>query len=131
MNRVRNLFTSKPRPSDSADMPSSADSTLRTLAGIVSSGVESLEASYAEKGISFPTLADPFAPTPLDADLAVGMTARTIVAAAYQIIATVRAPPESIQEYATGSYSTAALGLVVDLNIANTLQEAGPQVRRL
>jgi hypothetical protein len=114
-------------------MSSSADTLstpLRALANIISTNVQTLESAYTRNGATFPDLKDPFAPSALDADPALNETARTIVAAAYQIIAAVRPPHESIQEYATGCYSSMALNLVVDLNIPNILKEAGGQVRR-
>ena len=130
---IRQLFSPKPPVSESrhkmAALADTSSTTLRALSNIISSGIQTLESAYSNKGISFPTLSDTFEPGPLDTDPAVNETTRTIVAAAYQIIATVRAPPESIQEYATGAYSTAALNLVVDLNIPNILQEAGARVR--
>ena len=109
-------------PSDNLSTP------LRALANIILTSVQSLESAYANKGNAFPDLTQTFASGPLDTDPAVDETVRTIVAAAYQIIATVRAPPETIQEYSTGAYSAAALSIVVDLNITNILQDAGEQV---
>ncbi|KAF9025659.1 S-adenosyl-L-methionine-dependent methyltransferase [Hymenopellis radicata] len=66
-------------------------------------------------------------PGPMDADMAVDMTKRIIVAAAAQLIATVRSPPETLQLDCTGTYTTAVLGVIEDANVADILMEAGPQ----
>lgn len=107
---------------------STSTSSLSALVGILSSGVQTLESEYTKQGSAYPSLNDPFAPGPLDSDATVNATARLVVAAAYQIIAAVRTPFESIQEYGTGMYAPAALSLVVDIHIPNLLKDAGEQV---
>ena len=107
----------------------SSTSPLAALAEIISQGVQNLESAYSKKGHSFPSLNEPFKPGPLDDDADVGNTTRLIVAAAYQIIATVRPPLETIMLQAPAMYMTATLGVVDDANIADVLKEAGPQVR--
>ena len=107
----------------------SSTSPLTALAEIISQGVQNLESAYSKKGLSFPSLNEPFKPGPLDDDADVGNTTRLIVAAAYQIIATVRPPLETIMLQAPAMYLTATLGVVDDANVADVLKEAGPQVR--
>ncbi len=55
-----------------------------------------------------------------------GNTTRLVVAAAYQIIMTVRPPVETIMDYAPAMYLSASLGVVDKANIADVLKEAGP-----
>ncbi|KAI9451307.1 S-adenosyl-L-methionine-dependent methyltransferase [Lactarius psammicola] len=94
----------------------SSTSPLTALVGIISQGT-SLS----------PSLDEPFKPGPLDDDPDVGNTTRLIVAAAFQIIATVRPPMETVMDYAPAMYLSASLGVVDDANIADALKEAGPQ----
>jgi len=105
----------------------SSPASLGALAALLSSGVKTLEDAYAKQGRVYPSLDSPFIPGPLDENHDVVNTSRLVVAAAYQIIASVRNPLESIQDHATGSYNSAALGLVNDIHIANILNEAGEQ----
>ncbi|KAG6817821.1 hypothetical protein H0H87_003229 [Tephrocybe sp. NHM501043] len=100
---------------------------LSALANLITTNVAALEAAYAEKGATFPSLNDPFQPTPLDFDPTLGPTKALIVAAAAQILATVRSPVEMLQEYSPGMYFTTTLGFVVDVNIPEILNEGGPE----
>jgi hypothetical protein len=102
---------------------------LSTLATIISSGVQTLESAYARDGQTFPSLDDPFEPRSLDQDLALLETRRLIVAAAAQIIASVRMPAETILESTLGVCMTSTLGFVVDVNVVDILKEAAPNVR--
>lgn len=103
-------------------------SPLTALAALISSNVQSLEAAYASAGAAFPSLDDPFAPTPLDFDPALAQTKQLIVAAAAQILAAVRSPIETLQERSQAMYWTATLGFVVDANVPEILRSAGPEV---
>ncbi|KAI0267868.1 S-adenosyl-L-methionine-dependent methyltransferase [Gloeopeniophorella convolvens] len=100
---------------------------LTALVQILSQSVTTLQESYAKKGAPFPSLDDPFKPGPLDDDPGVADTTRLIVAAAYQIIATVRSPLETIQDYAPAMYLSSSLGLVDEADVADAVKEAGPQ----
>ncbi|KAF5386557.1 hypothetical protein D9615_001582 [Tricholomella constricta] len=102
-------------------------SPLSALLSIISSGVQTLESAYSKDGLAFPSLDDPFRPTPLDQDAALAETRRLIVAAAAQLIATVRSPVEVLQEYAPGMYMTATLGFVEETNVADIIKEGGAQ----
>lgn len=105
-----------------------ASSPLRALVNILSAGVDAIEEAYAKQGAAVPSLDQPFMPGPLDMDPAVMQNARVVIAAADQLIANVRGPFETIQEYATGMYAPALLGLSVDVHVANILMAAGSQV---
>lgn len=109
---------------DTANAPNS----LPGLVDILTSSVKTLLSQYNQQGVVFPSLNQPFVPSSLDSNPAVNESTRLIIAAAYQIIAAVRAPAESIQEYATGAYAATALNLCVEVSVANILQDAGQQV---
>ncbi|KAG6888544.1 hypothetical protein C0995_007556 [Termitomyces sp. Mi166 len=100
---------------------------LSALTNLISINVAALEATYADKGVTFPSLDDPFVPTSLDFDPSLAPTKALIVAAAAQILATVRSPIEMLQEYSPGMYFTATLGFVVDTNIPDLLSKGGPE----
>lgn len=100
---------------------------LTELATILYSGIETLLSEYNHQGVAFPLLSQPFTPSPLDTNSVVNESTCLIIAAAHQIIATVRAPAESIQEHATGAYTATALNLCVDVHVADILQGAGAQ----
>ena len=106
----------------------SSPSHLSTLVDLLAAQVKDLEAAYAKAGQPIPTLDDPFQPGPLDMDPAVAGIKRVIVAAADQLIQTVRFPVETLQIGATSLYVTTVLGLVEEYNIADILIQAGPQV---
>ncbi|KAJ3929904.1 MAG: S-adenosyl-L-methionine-dependent methyltransferase [Lentinula lateritia] len=108
---------------DTANAPNS----LPGLVDILTSSVKTLLSQYNQQGVVFPSLNQPFVPSSLDSNPAVNESTRLIIAAAYQIIAAVRAPAESIQEYATGAYAATALNLCVEVSVANILQDAGQQ----
>ncbi|KAJ6460913.1 S-adenosyl-L-methionine-dependent methyltransferase [Mycena sanguinolenta] len=100
---------------------------LATLAQLISTGVQTLEAAYATQGIPYPSLDAPFQPTTLDFDPALFQTAHLIIAAASQLIATVRSPMETIQAYTASMHTTSTLGFVVDADIPDVLKDAGPK----
>ncbi|KAI0292082.1 S-adenosyl-L-methionine-dependent methyltransferase [Multifurca ochricompacta] len=98
---------------------------LTALVGIISQGVQHLEFAYSKHDLSFPSLDEPFKPGPLDNDPELDATTRLIVAAAYQIIATVRTPLETIQDHVGAMYSTPSLGLIDEADVADALKDAG------
>ncbi|EIM83960.1 S-adenosyl-L-methionine-dependent methyltransferase [Stereum hirsutum FP-91666 SS1] len=104
-------------------------SPLLSLAEIISSGVRTLEAAYAKEGVPYPLLDDPFKPGPLglDADPALQQTSRLIVAAAYQIIASVRHPMETVMDFAPAQYMSSTLGTVVEAHVPDVLKDVGSQ----
>ncbi|KAF9067896.1 S-adenosyl-L-methionine-dependent methyltransferase [Rhodocollybia butyracea] len=100
---------------------------LTELGNIVTSSIQTLEAAYAKSGIPYPSLDEPFKPGPLDDDFALGQTTRVLIAAAYQIIATVRGPMETIQDYAPAMYLSSSLGVAVESNIPDIVKDSGLQ----
>ncbi|KAI0063823.1 S-adenosyl-L-methionine-dependent methyltransferase [Artomyces pyxidatus] len=100
---------------------------LKALATIISSSVQTLESAYSKKGVPFPSLDDPFQPISLYNEHDVVTATNLIVAAAHQIIATVRQPMDTLFDYAPAMYTSAALGLAVDVNVPDVLKDVGPQ----
>ncbi|KAI0045351.1 S-adenosyl-L-methionine-dependent methyltransferase [Auriscalpium vulgare] len=100
------------------------DNPLLALAAIISSGAETLNNAYSKRGLSFPSLNEPFSPGPLDDDQGLADTTRLIVAAAHQIIATVRSPMETIQDYCPAMYMSSSLRFVEETHIADVLKDA-------
>ncbi|KAE9392372.1 S-adenosyl-L-methionine-dependent methyltransferase [Gymnopus androsaceus JB14] len=94
------------------------ESPLTALANIISSGVHDLEAAYSKEGITLPA-------TSLDDDPRLAYNKRLIVAAAAQIIASVRAPVDVLKESVGSVYTTATLGFVIDTKVADILKVAG------
>ena len=101
---------------------------LRTLALTILSGVDAIEAAYSQAGVPFPSLDEPFSPSPLDGDAALMDAQRLVASAAAQIIAHAQQPLETLQESVMSTYMTASLGFVVDVNIPDILKDAGSQV---
>ncbi|KAF7303731.1 4-O-methyltransferase 1 [Mycena indigotica] len=102
-------------------------SPLTALVRIIASCVQSIEQAYAKQGIPYPTLDAPFQPSALDLDPALLQTASLIVAAADQLIATVRSPMQTLQLYSGSMHLTSTLGFVVDSDVPDVLSNAGPQ----
>lgn len=75
-------------------------SPLSALSAIISSGVADIESAYAAQGATYPSLDEPFRPDPMDA--MVQEAANLVIAAAGQLIATIRPAPVSILNIATG-----------------------------
>jgi hypothetical protein len=67
---------------------------LSSLSSIISSGVAEIESLYASRGAAYPSLDEPFHPDPMHgiAREAVNL----VIAAASQLIATIRPAPISI-----------------------------------
>ncbi|KAI0063775.1 S-adenosyl-L-methionine-dependent methyltransferase [Artomyces pyxidatus] len=100
---------------------------LKALANLISSSVQTLESAYSKKGVAFPSLDDPFQPGSLNNEPDVETATNLIIAAAHQIIATVRQPVDTVYDYAPAMYMSAALGLAVDINVPDVLKDVGPQ----
>ncbi|KAG6919980.1 hypothetical protein DXG01_013329 [Tephrocybe rancida] len=102
-------------------------SPLRALADIISANVTILEDAYAKEGATFPSLDEPFKWAPIDTNPLLAEAKRLIAAAAGQLVATVRSPVETLQEYSPGMYLTVTLGTVVDTNVPDILRDAGSE----
>lgn len=76
-------------------------SSLSALSALISSGIASIESTYAKNGAEPPSLEEPFrGPGPLD--LEVAQSAAVVIAAAGQLIATLRLPPLTLLDAAAG-----------------------------
>jgi len=100
-------------------------SSLLALTHIINTNILRLESEYSNKGVTVPSLNDP-SPGPLDQDPTAIEVAQQIVAAASQLIASVRPPIWTLREYAPAPYVSACLAFAVENNIAEILKEAGP-----
>ncbi|KAJ7593960.1 S-adenosyl-L-methionine-dependent methyltransferase [Mycena floridula] len=101
------------------------DNPLQALVALISTQVRNLESAYSKSQIPFPSLDKPFQPSPLDFDPELAEARRLIVAAAAQLIATVRSPPEVLLEESAAVYTTTNLAMVEDIHIPDILAE-GP-----
>ncbi len=106
-------------------MPSTA---LDALVDILSSQVKTFQTAYTNAGQPVPSIDEPWCPSALDANAALIQTRKLIVAAAYQLISTVRSPIEIMQEGGFAAFTSVALAYVEDNNIVDILVEAEPQV---
>ncbi|KAA1470311.1 S-adenosyl-L-methionine-dependent methyltransferase [Dentipellis sp. KUC8613] len=110
-------------------MATTAPSTLKQLANLISHSVDQIDAACAARGTPFPSLDAPFAPETEaarnhpDVLQAVGV----LVAAATQLVATAKAPQANLMTMATQCTLTACLGVANDSNVAEILREAGPE----
>ena len=103
-------------------------SPLSALVSIISSGVHTLESTYSKHGSKFPSLDDPYVPGALEEDPALIETTRLVVAAAAQLIATVRLPEDTVREYALSMYIPTSISFVVETSVPDILHEASPEV---
>lgn len=72
-------------------------SQLSALSEIMSSGIATIEATYAKHGVSFPSLNDPFQPVSFD-DSELMETTNHVISAASQLIAMLKPPHSTILE---------------------------------
>ncbi|KAF8977536.1 S-adenosyl-L-methionine-dependent methyltransferase, partial [Cyathus striatus] len=100
-------------------------STLQSLTNVITSNLQVIEDSYTSNNLTVPTLDDLFLPTVLDTDPTLHEAKQLVVAAAAQLIATIRPPPETIALYGTGMYTSVTLGIVVEANIPDILMAHG------
>jgi hypothetical protein len=103
---------------------SSSITALRALSTLISSGIENLENAYAAEGSSFPSLDAPYTPSPLEQDPKVEETTKQVVAAAFQLIATVNTPLDTLMTmYAPAMYTSATLQFAIENSVVDALKE--------
>jgi len=102
-------------------------SPFSSLLQLISSNVQRLESQYSKNGAPLPSLDEPFKPGPIDFDPVALDASQQIIAAATQLIAITRLPEMTIREVSPGMYLSACLGYVVDSDIPEILDEAGPK----
>lgn len=71
---------------------------LSALSNLISSGIATIESTYAKHGAAFPSMDEPFQPGPLDDDEALSKTIDHVISAATQLIALVKPPPRMVVE---------------------------------
>jgi len=73
---------------------------LCALSNILSSGISTIESTYAKHGATFPSIDQPFQPGPLDEDETLSETIDHVIAAATQLITLVKPAPRAAVENA-------------------------------
>jgi len=73
-------------------------SPLSALSSILSSGLATIESTYAKRGTTFPSLDEPFDLTAFEDDAKLMETVDHVIAAASQVIALVKPPRRTILE---------------------------------
>jgi hypothetical protein len=76
--------------------------TLRALLALISSRIDEIESVYDKNGTSYPSLDEPFKPVPQTMDQATVEPISIAVAAAGQLMATLRPPVASLMDGAAG-----------------------------
>ena len=98
----------------------SANTTLRRLSAIISDAVDKIEEQSANAGHPYPSLNEPFDPTnpseALTVDPVVLQNAMLLIAAANQLIATVRLPATTVFDMSLGVCITARGHLLKSLS---------------
>ncbi|KAJ6478630.1 O-methyltransferase [Mycena vitilis] len=106
-------------------------SNLRLLSNLISQAVDTIEGVYADKNATPPSLNklwDPQDPSEaLGRDPAVTKAKTTLVAAAAQLVSTVRDPISTLLSVSDGVPLLACLRAVSEINVVEILREAGPQ----
>ena len=73
---------------------------LSALSTIISTGIFTIESTYAKHGATFPSLDEPFQPGPLDEDEALSTKIDHVIAAAAHLIALIKPAPRAVVENA-------------------------------
>ncbi|GJE83945.1 O-methyltransferase [Phanerochaete sordida] len=102
---------------------------LKALSSIIQDAVKSIESSVIAQNADFPSLHTPMTPESEAARKLPGVEQATaqIVAAAYQLMQSARAPASTAVAVALQYTLCAALGVATTANVAEALTEAGPK----
>jgi hypothetical protein len=73
---------------------------LSALSNLISSGIATIESTYAKHGATFPCIDEPFQPGPFNEAEALCETVDRVIAAAAQLIALVKPAPRTAAESA-------------------------------
>jgi hypothetical protein len=119
---------------------------LSALSNLISSGIATIESTYAKHGATFPSIDDPFQPGPFDEDEALCKIDDHVIAAAAQLSHSSSQPRVLsqkalcwyvimcaygcllIDKSSNKFHLPASLQVAVTANIPEILREAGPQV---
>ncbi|CAA7268218.1 unnamed protein product [Cyclocybe aegerita] len=99
---------------------------LTALSSLISNGITEIAKKYAERGQSYPILADPAAGDGIMDDADITKATNTVLAAAAQLIETLRKPADVLMDTVYAMHTTSALRVAVETGIAELLREAGP-----
>ncbi|KAF7340525.1 hypothetical protein MSAN_02124000 [Mycena sanguinolenta] len=106
-------------------------STLRLLANLISQAVDTIEGVYASADAAPPQLDKPWDPKDpseaLGQDPTITEAKTTLVAAAAQLLVTIRDPISTLLSISDGVPLLACLRTISELNVVEILREAGPQ----
>ncbi|KAK7042747.1 S-adenosyl-L-methionine-dependent methyltransferase [Favolaschia claudopus] len=106
-------------------------SELRQLVNLLSSAVDTVDGIYEKENATFPALDKPWNPKApneiLGQSAEVAAAKMILVAAAEQLMATVREPYVALIRTGDGMTMLACLRTLSELNVAEILREAGPQ----
>ena len=127
----------------------SKPSSLSALASLIVNGISAIEAGCADRNVQYPTLDDPPTPESLAIQQEFSEQSIIIVAAAYQLMATLM-PPQSFYRkmlygvskvelltdhvvliFVIQVQQTVAVGVAEAGHVAEVLRDAGPEVRAL
>ena len=83
-------------------MSSSRVSSLSALAGVITNGISAIEAGCTSRDVQYPTLDDPPTPESLAIQQDFSDQSLLVVAAAYQLVATLMSPHSFYQKMMSG-----------------------------
>ncbi|KAJ6601633.1 O-methyltransferase [Mycena sp. CBHHK59/15] len=109
----------------------SSKSHLRLLGELILKSIDSIESRLASEFTEFPTLFDPFDPAKkveiiLQEEEMLAATSH-IVAAASQLVATVRPPAQSVVDNSLAFHLSSCMRAAVESNMVEIIREAGTQ----
>ncbi|KAJ3553411.1 hypothetical protein NM688_g3627 [Phlebia brevispora] len=102
-------------------------STLIALSDIISSGIEKIAARCAASGDAYPTLDDPYTLANNSVQSRYASDAAPIIAAAYQLIATLSNPDPYLFTWGLVSFFNASVAVASEGCVPDILREAGPK----
>jgi hypothetical protein len=95
------------------------------LVKLIINGVNEIRAAYVNEGMSLPSLSEKYAPSIVEGKTT--QSVETVVAAAWELIATVRPAPTTVMEESLVAFNSAAICVAVQHNVTEILREAGPK----
>ncbi|TCD62062.1 hypothetical protein EIP91_007521 [Steccherinum ochraceum] len=103
----------------------SATSDLSALLRIITNGITAIESSCAKRGVHYPSLDDALTLDSVAIQESLVEEALPVIAAAYQVVATLMSPQSFQQKMLYGQ--TVAIGVAEAGHVAEILREAGPK----
>ncbi|KAK7449180.1 hypothetical protein VKT23_013328 [Stygiomarasmius scandens] len=100
---------------------------LNVLASLISDGIADVNRIYKETGKPYPALDDPNAPPHISGNTQLQAATNIVLAAAAQLIDSLRKPSDVIMDTVYSMHTTFALRTAVECGVAEMLREAGPE----